>query len=401
MNKDPRMQHSPATAVVHESEAQRQHPRIRLPATIELLVDGQPRRYVVHDLSAGGLAFDAQQDSFRVGQFVDGRLLFSVEPVAFSLPLRLQLRNFDPRLRRAGCAFQDLAPREVAVLRQVIGGYLAGELVTVGDVLTALGRDNFTRARAPKDVNAPLGAVARLRALLLTGLFFAVGLVACAYALTRLYDAAFVTRATVAKVAAPGHTLTMPRDGTFFSLVPADGRVKKGQPVGSFQAALLDFAQNDAASLQLAPEQLSELMGETLKGTLTSPCDCLVQRTFATDAQFVNRGQPLFRLVPLDFKPYVLARFHFDKLPELQPGRQVRFRIGGEAGTRSGRIARLRLLPGPLGAVAAAGGGDLDGLNSGGVTPDVMVEIEPAQALDSALVEQPVDVRVGALDLGR
>jgi len=391
------MDNGPPPNVVHESEAQRQYPRIRIPATLELLLDGQPQRYVVHDLSVGGLAFNAQQEPFRVGQFVDGRLLFSIEPVAFSLPLRLQVRNFDGRTRRAGCAFQDLTPREVAVLRQVIGSFLAGEIVAVGDVLTALGRDNFMKARGARDVNAPLGVAARLRALLLTSLFFALGLAACAWALLKLYDAAFVARATVAKVAAPGHTLSMPRDGTFFSLVPEDGRVQKGQPIGSFQAALLDLAPRDSGGTQLTPEQLSELMGETLKGTLTSPCDCLVQRTLAADSQFVNRGQPLFRLVPLGFKPYVLARFHFDQLPELEIGRKASFRIAGEQRSRSGRIARLRLLPGPLGAVAAAGSSDIDGLNSGGVTPDVMVEIEPDEPVDSSVVEQPVDVRVGTL----
>lgn len=306
------MDNGPAPQVVHESEAQRQYPRIRIPATLELLLEGQARRYVVHDVSVGGVAFNAQHESFRVGQFVDGRLLFSVEPVAFSLPLRLQVRNFDARSRRAGCAFQDLTPREVSVLRQVITSYLAGELVAVGDVLTALGRDNFMKGRGTKDVNAPLGVAARLRALLLTSGLFVAGLAAFAWAALRLYEVAFVTPATVAKVAAPGVTLTMPRDGTFFSLVPPDGRVKKGQPIGSFQGALLDLAQNDPASLNLSPEQLSELMGESLKGTLTSPCDCRVQRQLASDAQYVNRGQPLLRLVPQDFKPYVLARFHFD-----------------------------------------------------------------------------------------
>src|SRR3546814_12427814 len=84
-----------------------------------------------------------------------------------------------------------------------------------------------------------------------------------------LYAMAFVTRASAAKIAAPSYSVAMPRDGTFFNLVPTDGIVHKGQPLGSFQAAMLDVVQTDIGALHLSPEQLSQLMGDQLKGTLT------------------------------------------------------------------------------------------------------------------------------------
>src|SRR3546814_16794797 len=108
----------------------------------------------------------------------------------------------------------------------------------------------------------------------------------------------------------------MPRDGTFFNLVPTDGIVHKGQPLGSFQAAMLDVVQTDIGALHLSPEQLSQLMGDQFKGTLTSPCDCKVQQQFAADGQYANRGKALFELVPINAQPYEPARLHLDNIDE-------------------------------------------------------------------------------------
>src|SRR3546814_4781836 len=66
-------------------------------------------------------------------------------------------------------------------------------------------------------------------------------------------------------------------------------------------------------------------MGDQLKGTLTSPCDCKVQQQFAADGQYANRGQALFELVPINAQPYVLARFRFDNIDDLPIGKTVAF----------------------------------------------------------------------------
>ena len=52
----------------------------------------------------------------------------------------------------------------------------------------------------------------------------------------RLSDKLFSTNATAARVGAPQYEITMPRDGMFRSLVPADRVVSKGAPIGTFQA---------------------------------------------------------------------------------------------------------------------------------------------------------------------
>lgn len=371
--------------VVHESELQRQHPRVRLPGRFR---SGR-REYPLHDVSAGGFAFDPQQEHFTLEQCCRGELLFQLDTLALKLPVQVQVRHASNE--RVGVAFLEMAPREIAALRELINATLAGELVGTGELIRAVSRDTMLPARAlPADAGA-LNGGARARALLATLMMAVVGLVAAVYALSKIYALAFVTQASAAKVAAHSVALSMPRDGTFFGLVPEQGTVKKGQPLASFQGAMLDVVQTDLGALHLSPEQLSQLMGEQLKGTLSSPCDCKVQQQFAVDGQYVNRGQPLFELVPLDGKPYVLARFRFENLDELREGRTVAFQVSGDARQRYGRIREVHLLSqNPTDAAA----GDLRGLSNAGAVAEVIVSIEPQQALPAALVNRPAQVQL-------
>ena len=381
-------------SVVHEAEAQRQHPRVRIPATLHIGEGSRERAYRVIDVSLGGLAFNAQNDEFRFSSVHHGTLDFEIEPIGLSLPVTFQVCNLDRTGKRIGCEFQDLDRRKAAMLRHLIGAHLAGELVSVGDVLTTLSRDNYTKQRTQQEIAKPK-AVERTRAVTLTGAIFAIGIVAFIYAASKLYGVVFVTHASAAKVAAPSFAITMPRDGTYFSLIPPDGKVKKGQPLGTFQAAMLDVVQNDPGVLHLTPQQISDLMGETLKGTLSSPCDCTVHGQYALDTQFVNRNQPLMELLPNDAKPYVLARFHFDSIKDLAVGSSVSFRVSGDATDRYGKVRQLRMLPGPASTTDLGAATDLRGLNTPGPVCDVVAEIEPIQPLDPATIERPVDVSVG------
>jgi len=387
------MTHELQASVVHEAEAQRQHPRVRIPATVRIEADGRETTYRVHDVSLGGFAFEAGSDKFRFSTTHRGTLDFAIEPIGLSLPMTFQVRNLDRAGRRVGCEFQDLDRRKTAMLRHLIGAHLAGELVSVGEVLTTLQRDNYTKPRV-QEVAKPRIAE-RTRAMTLTAAMFAVGIVAFLYAASKLYGVLFVTHASAAKVAAPSFAITMPRDGTYFSLIPPDGKVKKGQPLGTFQAAMLDVVQNDPGVLHLTPQQISDLMGETLKGTLSSPCDCTVHGQYALDSQFVNRNQPLMELLPDDVKPYVLARFHFDSIKDLAVGRSVSYRISGDADEHYGKVRGLRMLPGPASTTDLGAATDLRGLNTPGPVSDVIAEIDPADPIDRTLIERPVDVSVG------
>ena len=137
-------------------------------------------------------------------------------------------------------------------------------------------------------------------------------------------------------------------------------------------------------------------MGQQLNGSLASPCDCVVQKRFVTDAQYVLRNQPVFELVPQNAKPYVLARFHYDELKHLAIGRKVQFQVNGAEHRIVGRIAQLRVLPAQI--IDSNGLNDLNGLNTNSAITDVIAVIEANEPLPLARVDEPVDVRIDPLD---
>lgn len=382
------------TNVVHESEVQRQYVRVKIPARIQFTVDGTRRRYELNDISAGGFSFESLDERYAVGQDFNGRLRLSVDAVDFSIAINFTVARASTEESRVSCLFQDLGIQEISALRHVITAYLGGELVTTGDMLTTLSRENLSKTRAVKS-NGRLDMGARIRALIGTSLALVIGIAAFSYTVVRLYDIVIVTHAAAAKVAAETYMITMPRDGTFFSLLPPDGRVKKGQPLGSFQTALLDVVAGVPGSFKLTPEELSQLVGQQLKGSLASPCDCIVKKLFVTDAQYVLRNQSVVELVPQSATPYVLARFHYDEVRRLAPGRKVSITLDGAGKALEGTIATLRILPAQT--IDANGLNDLNGLNTNAAITDIVAVIKPSVALNPARIDEPVDVRIDPL----
>lgn len=380
--------------IVHESEAQRQYVRVKVPAVIRFGVGKQaPKSYKLHDLSAGGFSFDAGTDSYQTGEAFGGELLLNVDGIGFTIPVNFEVKSLDAANQRLGCVFQDLGLKEISALRQVITAYLGGELTSTGDMLATLQRENFVRPRGVK--GGGLSAGARMRAVIGTAVVLVLGLLAFGYTVTKLYDIVFVAHATAAKVATTTYTITMPRDGTFYTLVEPGMTVKKGAPIGSFQTGLLNVVESVPGSFKLTPELVEELVGQQLRGSFASPCDCVVQKLFASDGQFVLRNQSIAALVPADTKPYLLARFHYDQVKFLKIGRTVWFTLNGEDEPRKATIARLRVLPAQT--LDANGLNDLNGLNTNAAITDIIVEIEPVEALPLTRLEEPVQVSLDPL----
>ncbi len=369
--------------LVHESEAQRQHARVKLPGHVELSAAGGTStvRLPLHDLSYGGVCFIAgasKAAQFKPGIAMQGQIVVSVDGIAFTVPVTLQVVGTDAASGRVGARFQDLGSKEVAALRHLISAYLAGEIVGVGELLHTLGRDNFTKGRVLATPPAGRSLIGQARAVTVTLLFLLVGLAAASYTLGQAQHALLVTDAQAAKVAGTVFTISMPREGTFFSLVPEDGVVKKGAPLGSFEASALDVVRAQAASSGLSAGELDKLLGQTIKGTISSPCDCRVQASFVTDNQYVSRGDALFELTPMTGNPNVLARFSYEQAERVRQGMDVNFRVSGDSEMRSGKVSQIRI---------AGGSSALDN--------DLLVTVVPTEPLAIELVNRPVRVSIG------
>nr|WP_286945640.1 PilZ domain-containing protein [Pseudomonas sp. UBA6718] len=368
---------SPNSNVVHEAEAQRQYARLKLPAKIRYRTpQGQELEAQLLDLSVGGFGFQPGNTLLSEGQRFHGKLMFEVEGIGFAMDVQFQVRSLVDG-KRAGCEFHELRPREIAALRYLISSFLSGELVNVGDLISTLQRENFTKPRKGKG-DDKMSLAARVKALGLSLSIFLVGVAASSYVLYQLYDVYFITHADSAQVSVPGQQVSMPREGTVQSLVKVGDTVAKGAPVGTFSSSALDVLKNVLKPEEMAPDNLQRLFDKSFQGTLTSPCDCRVVAQMVGDGQVAAKGAAVFMMAPVDAVATVEARFPYRAFDELQPGSPVNFLVAGESEPRSGRISTLAL-------------------QDGGLASDIRVAIQPDQPLATELAKRPVDVRIQPL----
>lgn len=362
--------------VVHESEAQRQHARVKIPAKLRFLgTDRTPMQVNIIDLSAGGLSFNAANQSFKVGDVLKGRLQFVIDNLGLAMDVELLVRNTDRQTGRVGCQFQNLDLQDIATLRHLITSHLSGDIVTLGEVLATLQRDNFTKARKVKDGGSGMSPFGRMKAVVVSAGVFVVGLVAFGFIVKSVYGLYFVTHAQSALVSVPGMNITMPRDGTVQSLIKDDNLAANGAPIATFSTSMLDVIKGHLDENQLQPANIETLFGKQMTGTLTSPCDCVMAEQVVANGQYASKGDVIFKLVPRSSEANIAARFSYRQFGDVLPGTRVNFQVAGEDALRSGKIVSST------------------SLNSDDLSSDIRVQIKPDAPLDSALAGRPVDVR--------
>jgi alginate biosynthesis protein Alg44 len=362
--------------VVHESEAQRQHARVKIPAKLRLL-NGQPNAPLVRveDLSAGGLSFIAPSGlKLTAGQVIKGRMQFLIDNLGLAMDVQLQVRAIDAATGRVGCQFQHLEPQDIATLRHLITSHLSGDIVSMGEVLATLQRDNFTKARKVKDSGSGMSAFGRLRAVTFSAGIFVIGLAAFGFVAKSVYGMYFVSHSTSGLVSVPSMDVTMPREGTVTSLVGPDGVVAKGAPLATFNTSMLEMLKGNLDPDEMQPAKVEELFGRQLAGTMTSPCDCVVGKQLVADGQYAAKGQVIFQLVPRNVAANVDARFTYRQFADVQPGARVNFQIAGESGTHSGKVVSSTAL------------------SPADLSSDLRVQIKPDDSINSSLAGRPVEV---------
>ncbi|ATH83453.1 hemolysin D [Ectopseudomonas mendocina] len=359
--------------VVHESEAQRQHARVKLPGRLRFTnAKGERIDARLQDVSAGGFSFTNDKTTHKVGDFHRGQLQFQLDSLVLGLDVEFQVNSVQLEHNRVGCQFQGLRAREAAALRHLISSHLAGELVNVGEVLHILQRDNFTKARKSGS-GGGMGMFERLRAVTFSAAIFVIGLAAFGYIGKSIYGLYFVTHAQSAQVSLPALQVTMPREGSVQSLVQPDGIVEKGAPIATFTTSMLEMLKGHLGEDQLEPSQIEALFAREMQGTLTSPCNCKIARQLVADGQFASKGDVIFELVPQDGIATVAASFPYRHLEQARPGTPVSFKVAGEDAPRRGEIVS-------------------SSLHDGGLSADIRVVIKPEETLPASLAGQPVDV---------
>jgi alginate biosynthesis protein Alg44 len=363
--------------LVHETEAQRRHARVKLPARL-IVIDPQHNQYVLElsEISASGFSVVDEDAKLHLDHVYRGRLLFNFDSVEFVLKISFKVMNARSEESRFGCEFQDLGTQEISTLRLLISKFLGGEIARVNDVLTTLNRENFTKARKV-NTSAGLTGWAKTKALLATGLMFLVGLTAFAYLLSTLATHYLVTAARSALVSLPQQTVLMPKEGNVELLVKVGDTVKAGMPVARVQAPWAEQVTTMLKASATPDPKLLSLLQTQMDYTLSSPCDCVVLSAGVTNGQFLERGKSVVQLIPPQSQPYVQASFDYSDYAGLTAGRKVWLTLPDGLPV-SGTIAQVMMKEG------------LSEQTQGAVT----VQVKPDSPLPATTAGSPVAVSV-------
>ncbi|MBN8240675.1 alginate biosynthesis protein Alg44 [Marinobacter nauticus] len=370
-----------APQFVHESEAQRQFARVRMPARLFVKIDGTMMKFPVADVSAGGVSIHLGHETLRQGRVYSGRLVFKIDGFDFAVDVNFVPRNMGDRGDRCGCEFQDLGANEVSVLRYLITSFLSGELVSVGDMLNTLSRENFTKSRKSKATQA-LGFFASARAMLVSLVVMGLGLIAVTFIGYQLWQIYFVTTAESAMVASENIPVRVPKDAKVTTLVEAGEQVEAGQAIATFDAPMLSYVNELVGNGNYTVEQIEELLGQSVRGTLTSPCDCKVLNLLPAQDQYMSKGEQLAVVAPTDATAHVIARFNFAEGESLEEGQSVTLRLPGGK-TQPGRIESLFV--------------DAEAPNQPGSAINALIRAQEALPMES--VGRPIGVTVDVFQL--
>lgn len=318
--------------LVHESEAQRQYVRVRLPATVT--VEGE--RFTLRDLSAGGFLMHNTQERLSPNKSYNGQL--TVEIDGFNFMFDVPFSALDARSENGlGCRFEHLDPPTADALRHILTAFLAGELVSTGDILHTLHRNNQTGLRNNKKPLAAATGREKLISLLGTLGIFAVGILAFLWVFTTIVGKALVVQSSSAVVTADTFDVVMPASGMLQILVPETAKeVSEGQLLATYQESSIKL------DLELLPPETRELAAvlevPVKEKSIYSPCDCYVVEILEQSGQFAHSNKPVFRLLPKDRALSISARFSQDDGRNLTLGQQIPFAVIGDSATYTGKV---------------------------------------------------------------
>jgi alginate biosynthesis protein Alg44 len=306
--------------IVHESEVHRQHVRLKIPIQVE--IDGV--RYQVDDWSVGGFGVESVMSSRQPGERFAIRLIFPFEEFEMIMRLDARMVYVDQDHGRFGCAFMGMTKEHAEIFRYLVDAYLAGEVVSAGDILQVRGRDNTAPARIQPVYEPDLEEdswAAKLRRYGAFAGFGLAGLALIAAIFFGLKERYFTIAANSAVIEAPVVEIRAPVSGRLISALEPGERVFDGTLLGTIQG----------------------LDGTIV--TLESPCDCLVLEQLALSGQHYQVGDDLVALVETDAPLMVRAQMPLEQAERLEVGDRAEIRFPGRAELLYGQIERLDFRP--------------------------------------------------------
>jgi alginate biosynthesis protein Alg44 len=307
--------------IVHESEVHRQHIRLKIPIQVE--IDGV--RYQVDDWSLGGFGVESVMTSRQPGERFQARLIFPFEEFELTMRVDSRMVYVDQDHGRFGCAFAAMGKEHGEIFRYLVDAYLAGEVVSAGDILQVRNREHTAAGRLQPVYDPHLendSGATRLRRYGAIAAFGLAGIALLAVIFFGLKERFFTIAANTAVVEAPVVEISSPVTGRFVSALEPWERVVRGALLGTVQG---------------------------LDGTvvsLESPCDCVVLDQLGLNGQHYQVGDDLIVLITADQPLMVRAQLPLEQAERLAVGDRAEIGVPGLAEPLSGQIDRIDFRPG-------------------------------------------------------
>ncbi len=345
--------------LVHESDTQRQHVRVHLPAKVEI----GDRTHKSKEWSNGGISIVADEkdlSSYQKNIIYKAIITFDLEEFDISIPMELEVRNIDSKNNRIGFRFVEMTERQISVMQQLVSAYVTGEIVGAGDIINVVGRSNFSRERKIPSADAGLSNLQKGRRkfakILRVFVLLSFSLSLFAYIIFGIYERLYIVSASSAFVTSESIAVKSTGTGNiFYKFNELGNEIKKGEPLFSISRA-------DGSLI-----------------SIDSPCDCVLMENLYSDNAMVRKGQAVTSLSALDSLAFVEAAVDFDQSVKLAKGQKVHLNFFGDDLYIIGTIVSIKA-------------GAIHGSAS-------IVKISPDEKISSALKGRPVNVTVDTLGL--
>lgn len=312
--------------IVHESETQRQHIRLNLPAQVE--IDGE--RFDVKDISSGGMAIRNANDNFQQNQIREFTLHFPFSDFDLDIALKAEILHIDAKNKTAGCRFIDLTEKKISILNHVIKSYMTGDLVNAGGLIDTVSRHNFVQVRKHQQQNDEISRIEQIKRYTTYGAIGIATILLGFFVIQNVMDRIFVINAIDGTVQADQIEILSPASGTFsYSLAEGRLTVTKGQIIGTIQGQ--------------RSNSTTEFIGTSNSTPIISPCDCTVIGKNILDSEYTAQNEALFTLIPSNADVTVSVNIPIKDVHRLDIGSRAMIKVMGDSTDFKGKVIDIKM----------------------------------------------------------
>ncbi len=309
--------------IVHESEVQRQHIRVKIRAKAQI----GGKIYDINNLSPGGFQVTTEKSLPVERKKGDIRIVLPFETFTLQFGARARQIYHNSETETSGLQFTELNTSQISLINYMVKSCLAGHIISEGDIISIVSRDNFTKTRQSVS-RQKQGLGTFLKRVIPVILILGIGAASLMFLSGNLFERTAVIKSYHGQVRGEQISVRTFATGLFRTILdPGVLQVSAGQPIGVIEPA-------------------THRTGEYVKEEwiIKSPCDCYIVERLAKDGEFRSIGEPIFSLTPIASAPMVTTLLPAKDSMRLRLQDDVNINIAGEGVFIPGYVDSFRNL---------------------------------------------------------